>query len=537
MFRKNFIFLLILIDVVTLNTFVSAQEIKWSPQYELPKRTYIKKIIDASPDNFFILRESYKVINGRKELWLEQYATSDMSLKQKQQIKIPVVDGVVLDYEELYWLNGKLILFFSGYNPNDGGHKAYAQLIGYDASPLSNPVLVDKIVSFQRKNIGEFNFVVMPESRNLLIVHQEPFDKTKNERFVFTLINDSLIEQRSYQLELPYKGFEFKLSSFRIDKDGIIYMLAKVNRRPEVESNKPQAGYFYTLLAYDPIKDEAREYELTLKDKAITDIAFNFSTEGDLIAAGFYSNNVRTQSSSSAMRYGFDMISYTDVNSRIAGTFFLKINKQTQQVVSRSVKEFDKTFLTEFMPEKSVAKGRELAGYLLDYFYVTSDGGAILAGEQYYTNTICNYDLRSGIQNCNDYYYYNDILVVNINPDGSIKWTKKVPKAQQSVNDNGFFLSYVLIPSKNGFEFIFNDHAKNVFDPSGIIHRSMNNSSKAVVARVHMDNNGQITKKPLFLNKDKDVIIRPKIHLLLSDNSLLIYGQRGKSYRFGRIRF
>lgn len=533
-FLKYFFFLFV---VATLNSFVSAQEINWSPQYELPKRTYIKKIIDASPNHFFILRESYTVINARKELWLEQYVTADMSLKQKQRIKFPVVDGVALDYEELYLLERNLVILYSGYNHNDGGYKAYAQLIGEDANPLTNPVQVDKIVSFQRKNIGDFNFVPMPESGNLLIVHQEPYDKTKNERFVFTLINDSLVEQWSHQLELPYKGFEFKLSNFKMDKDGIIYMLAKVNRRPEIESGKPQAGYFYTLLAYDPSKDEAREYELTLKDKAITDIAFSFSAEGDLIAAGFYSNNVRSQSSSSAMRYGFDMISYTDVNSRIAGTFFLKINKQTQQVVSRSVKDFDKTFLTEFMPEKSVAKGRELAGYLLDYFYVTPDGGAVLAGEQYYTNTICNYDWRTGIQNCNDYYYYNDILVVNINPDGSINWTKKVPKAQQSVNDNGFFLSYVLIPSTDGFEFIFNDHVKNVFESSGFINRSMNNSSKAVVARVHMDNSGKINKKPLFLNKDKDVIIRPKIHLLLNDNSLLIYGQRGKSYRFGRIKF
>jgi hypothetical protein len=531
-FLKN-IFILFL----AISSNIVAQEISWSPQYELPKRTYIKKIIDASPNYFFILRESYTVINARKELWLEQYVTSDMSLKQKQRIKIPIVDGVALDYEELFLLEDRLVLLFSGYNQTDGGYRAYAQLIAEDANPLSNPVEVDKIISFQRKNIGDFNFVPMPESGNLLIIHQEPFDKTKNERFVFTLINNQLIKQWSHQLELPYKGFEFKLSNFKMDKDGVIYMLAKVNRRPDIDSGKPQAGYFYTLLAYDPNKDEAREYELTLKDKAITDIAFNFSAEGDLIAAGFYSNSVRSQSSSSAMRYGFDMISYTDINSRIAGTFFLKINKQTQQVVSRSVKDFDKSFLTEFMPEKSVAKGRELAGYLLDYFYVTPDGGAILAGEQYYTNTICNYDWRTGIQNCNDYYYYNDILVVNINPNGNINWTKKVPKAQQSVNDNGFFLSYVLIPSANGFEFIFNDHIKNVFESSGAINRSMNNSSKAVVARVHMDNDGKITKMPLFVNKYKDVIIRPKIHLQLNDNSLLIYGQRGKSYRFGRIKF
>jgi hypothetical protein len=171
-FLKYFFFLFV---VATLNSFVSAQEINWSPQYELPKRTYIKKIIDASPNHFFILRESYTVINARKELWLEQYVTADMSLKQKQRIKFPVVDGVALDYEELYLLERNLVILYSGYNHNDGGYKAYAQLIGEDANPLTNPVQVDKIVSFQRKNIGDFNFVPMPESGNLLIVHQEPY--------------------------------------------------------------------------------------------------------------------------------------------------------------------------------------------------------------------------------------------------------------------------------------------------------------------------------------------------------------------------
>ncbi|MFN7013476.1 MAG: hypothetical protein ACK4ON_04295 [Bacteroidia bacterium] len=211
-------FIFSLFVVATLNSGLIAQEISWSPQYELPKRTYIKKIIDASPNHFFILRESYTVINARKELWLEQYLISDMSLKQKQRIKFPVVDGAILDYEELFYLDEKLVILYSGYNHNDGGHKAYAQLIGKDAEPLTNPVMIDKIVSFQRKNIGDFNFVPMPESVNLLVVHQDPYDKTQNERFVFTLINDSLIELWSHQLELPYKGFEFKLSNFKIDK-------------------------------------------------------------------------------------------------------------------------------------------------------------------------------------------------------------------------------------------------------------------------------------------------------------------------------
>jgi hypothetical protein len=93
-----------------------------------------------------------------------------------------------------------------------------------------------------------------------------------------------------------------------------------------------------------------------------------------------------------------------------------------------------------------------------------SDGGAILVAEQYYVQTVMpnngysmspygynsmyynryyyNSPFYSGYNNRRpDYYYnYNDIIVVNIRPTGEIEWSARIPKLQESKNDQGLFL-------------------------------------------------------------------------------------------------
>lgn len=39
-------------------------------------------------------------------------------------------------------------------------------------------------------------------------------------------------------------------------------------------------------------------------------------------------------------------------------------------------------------------------------------------------------------------YYYNSLLVANVNPDLSIEWLKVIPKKQISTNDYGYYSSY-----------------------------------------------------------------------------------------------
>jgi hypothetical protein len=166
----------------------------------------------------------------------------------------------------------------------------------------------------------------------------------------------------------------------------------------------------------------------------------------------------------------------------------------------------------------------------LDKLIIREDGGALLVGEQAFEYVV---------QTKNQYTYHyvrNDIVFININPDGSIEWMKRVPKKQHTVNDNGIYSSYSVSVMKDKIYLIYNDHVKNIgrTDPKKL--KFMKKPSKAVTMLAVMDAKGEVQKKALFPAKDHKTIVRPGFYLQDS-KSVIIYSESGRNYRFGNIEF
>lgn len=182
----------------------------------------------------------------------------------------------------------------------------------------------------------------------------------------------------------------------------------------------------------------------------------------------------------------------------------------------------------------------ELYQYDLDDIIFTSDEEAILVGEQYYTKipTSTTTD-ENGITRTNTIYYfnYNDVIVINMNSDGQIEWTEKIAKRQSTRNDGGFFSSYALSIVEDKMYFVFNDNRKNLlYNGEGRVYKILLNK-ESVVVLVTLDSNGKQTRNPLFMAKDADVIIRPKVCEQNSKNELVLFGQRKKTQRFLKVEF
>ncbi|MGK0379982.1 MAG: hypothetical protein ACJA1Z_003812, partial [Patiriisocius sp.] len=60
-------------------------------------------------------------------------------------------------------------------------------------------------------------------------------------------------------------------------------------------------------------------------------------------------------------------------------------------------------------------------------------------------------------------------------------------------------------------------------------------SSAAVLVQV--DSDGRQVKEALFNAKEAELLIRPKVCEQISNNELVIYGQKRKTERFGKIVF
>jgi hypothetical protein len=180
-----------------------------------------------------------------------------------------------------------------------------------------------------------------------------------------------------------------------------------------------------------------------------------------------------------------------------------------------------------------------LLNYALDDLILRSDGGALLIAEQYFVRQYAVrdfWDPRFGSTIRYDYYYnYNDIIIVNIKPTGEIEWATRIPKIQETINDGGYYSSYSKAIVRDKIYFIYNDNNRNFSKDSERIYNFNGRNSVIAVTEVSID--GSTRKFPLFSNRDAGVITRPKICKQVGLRKMVIFGERGRTYRFGDLSF
>jgi hypothetical protein len=529
--------LLVLLFALFVSFQSLAQEVsvKWGKEHQIPKRSSIKKIIGEDDKGIYVLRSMNTTRKNPGDILLERYSNDGLILLFSNKITVPRVNGQNVVFEQLFYIGGQLVLFTSYNDKTEGYNAVFAQYLDEGGKGISEPTMISRINAPQKANVGRFEIVLSQDSSKILVCSNEPYEKYSNEKMHYQVLDAFTLKPIwANGFELPYSGRELKVSNHIIDNEGNMHMLARVSRK--MEKDRSQANYFFTIISYIWKEDAIKEYEVSLKDKSVSDIAFKVAPNGDLIAAGFYSNTTRGQTTSNTS-FGFNTMTYQEQKSLVAGTFYLKIDQESHKVVRRGIKEFDKSFLREFMSQKNVERGKELYSYLIDHLIVKEDGGAILVGEQYFSTMVCNYDPRTGVRNCNYHYYYNDIVVVDIHEDGRINWTKRIPKLQVSVNDGGFYSSYILGYDKQSLFFVYNDNPKNLMIKDESRMKYMNNPQKAVVALATVDRNGYLKKSPFFSAKDQKIIVRPKVFKQVSPHSAIVYGQKRKAFKLGMLHF
>ncbi|MEL7020332.1 MAG: hypothetical protein AAGK47_01870, partial [Bacteroidota bacterium] len=300
-------------------------------------------------------------------------------------------------------------------------------------------------------------------------------------------------------------------------------------------------NYRYSILAYTDQGESFEEYKLDLKDKFITDLTFRAGRKNELICTGLYSEKG----------------TYS-----VKGTYFFRLNTATKEIYNKNLKEFEFEFLTQTFSERQIARAAraeqqgdeqrsaELYRFQLDDLILRSDGGAVLIAEQYFiyerfrndTFDPLRFDRFGGLYrntgNQVDYYYnYNDIIVVNIRPNGEIEWATRIPKRQVTVNDGGYYSSYAMAAVRDKIYFIFNDNGRN-FATDQTDRRIYNfNGKNSVISLAEVRIDGSMQVYPLFNNREADIIARPKISKQTGRKRMLLYGERGRKYRFGELIF
>lgn len=499
--------------------------IEWGEELREPNGTRIVKIISYGASGFYAVRlKTTNAITG-EQLYLESY-DGNRKLKKAEKIDLRY-KGKQRDFEDMVKVGGQLYLLTSYNNQSKKKNYLFYQKVSRRLTVSKTLVKIGEIDTRNKLREGSFDLVISKDSSMILLYNQLPYHKNEPERFAFHVFDNEFNELWHKDIALPYADDRFSVEEYQIDKKGNIYLLGVIFEDKVRTRRRGRPTYKYTVLAYRNNGADFKEYKLNLTDKFITDLTFRIGNDGNLVCSGFYSEKG----------------TYS-----VKGTYFFRLNAETEEIYNTNFKAFDFEFLTEYMSEGkkdralkaeqsgNVNRAPELYQYSLDELILRSDGGALLVAEQYYVYER-SYRYWDGTFRYDYFYNYNDLIVVNIRPNGEIEWATRIPKRQETMNDGGYFSSYAMSIVRDRIYFIYNENARN-FDQERNIRRLYNfNGRYSVIALTELKKDGSIRTFPLFHNQDVDIITRPKICKQIGSKKMMVYGERGRQFRFATLEF
>lgn len=495
--------------------------VTWGADMDFKTDGMFDGVIDDSGET------TYMLMTRKRDVFLQRMDGLKVTWQKQLELELDKDD---LDQEGTYITKDQIIVFTSRFDKKAKSTQLYANTYDQDGfKPIKRFEKIASIAAEKAKNAGGFNVRLSPDKSKVLVELLRPNEKDAKEGFELRVYDSELNQLWGQEVQLPYEDELFGTESMRVDNDGSVLLLgtlAAEKREGKALKREGKPSYEYHLLTFIKDSPVAQDHPIVVADKFLQDLTISMGETGDIICAGFYGNKG----------------SFTT-----RGTFFLRLDRATKQVVHESFKEFSDDFITEYLTEKEAKKitkkaakkkeDLELYSFEMHDLIRRDDGGAVLVAEQYRDYTVCYTDSK-GNTSCSTHYLYNDVIVVNIDPEGTIEWASKVPKRQHSVNDGGRYSGCAVEVKKDQIYLLFNDSGENLFlKPGDKVKQFELTGKDALVVLATVNGDGTTEREALFSPERRDVILRPKDCVELGNESMFIYASRKKDYRFGLIDF
>jgi hypothetical protein len=494
--------LLVVLLCTTINVFSQKLDVVWGKEIQPDKKGYISEVVGYDDNGYYAIREQ------KNKSFLIRY-NNDHEVEFEKEIKTKI-GKIETEWEGIYMFQKNFVLFVTYKDKKVDRNKLYAIVIDFDGTQ-HEPVLIDEIEYKKKKNAGSFHIYMSEDRENVLVYHNEVYDKTGYERFNYKMLSSNLDLVWEKPVELPYKDKAFSISKCVVDEDGNVFVLGLLQVDKKTSKHK--------MFAYYHKKDRMEEVNVDFaKAYRVSDLTFTYK-DGELVFIGFYSDTKKDQ---------------------IRGIVYTKIDAKSLAVNLQKNSEFSKKDLAKIIGEKAAQKGKTLPQTfdLRDLIFMPN-GDVKLVAEMYYVHEVTTTDNR-GVTRTTYYYYYRTIMVVNLNSKtGDIHWVGVIPKTQVSVNDRGIFSSFIMAYDNDKMYFLYNDNVKNTSpktkpEKRGRYATNTLKIKKLVVTLVTMDNKGNIESELFFKSKnDGKTVLKPKFHARFSGTKVLIFAVWGKIYKFG----
>lgn len=284
-----------------------------------------------------------------------------------------------------------------------------------------------------------------------------------------------------------------------VDNEGNMYFIMSKDNFPS-----KRLQHYLEILDYGPGTDSVlRRYTVPMQDYLTYDVKFAFDNlHRSLKAGGLYS---------------------TDNPSKAEGHYLLSIERSNPENKLLQFYPFDEDFVA-ILTEKEKVKNKGIPESSIQQLVMRTDGGVIIIGE-------LNKEFQRGSTNASMYsrtgfrpvvdYYYDDVFLISMHPNGDVHWKNILHKKQYSQDDNAIYSSFFLAKTPSALRLVFNDEIKHENTVSEYIVRG----------------NGDFDRNAVMSTERKELQLRFRDAVQVSGYDFIVPSERRNRLKLVRISF
>jgi len=488
---KSFFLLLIL---TTFSAAVFSQQISYTQPEQQDSRSMDFQIIGKVQDNFLI----YK--NNRNNYAVCSY---DNSMQLIDRVNMKFLPDNVLNVDFISYPDFALMIYQV---QKRSVIYCMAVKINKDAKLLTDPMELDTThINFFANN--KIYSTVNSEDKSKIMIYKI---QRKNGQFNFTtlLFNDSLQLQHKSRIATSFDDRKDIFSDFFVDNMG---------------------NFIFTK----GDKSNNRDYmqNLALIIKPADEDSFNTN---DFNLAGKYLDEIKLKVDNVNNNYVINSLFYNKPRGNVEGIYTAVWDINNKSLITQQFQNLGDSIRA--MAKTNGNNKTALNDYFIRDIVLRKDGGFILTAEDFYSQT------RSGLWNRYDYlygypsfspynyymyspysygygygrnpyfnsrgqdrYYYNNILVLNMDKSGTTDWASVINKSQYD-DETDNFLSYAMMLTGGQLHFLFN---------------SLERRSLLLVDQ-SVSGTGKLTRNPPLKSLDRGFQFMPRYGKQVSSNQMII---------------
>ena len=328
----------------------------------------------------------------------------------------------------------------------------------------------------------------------------------KSEKFYYTtvLFNSRMELQKKSRMLLTYDERRNVLSDFLIDNDG---------------------NFVFALGHKSGLKDYINKVSLVVKETATDSFAIHNIETGKI-----YLDELQLKVDNPNRHYIISSFYYTKKHGDIEGLFSAVWGKDQSRQTVESMIPFSDTLKAEAKTEGP--QRMAFNNFFIKNITLKRDGGYIIAGEDYYTQSNSNpwnrmdylynypyssydyyspgsynnYRWRSYNNNSSQArYYYDNIAVFSLDTAGKMQWNNIIHKSQYD-DDTDNFLSFAVFNAGSQLHFLFNEKERK----------------NQLLSDAALQPDGEVLRNPTLKSLDRGYEFMPRLGKQVSAREVIV---------------